>query len=62
MQHTHKKKETVAEKGDGSRRQEVKDSGGGRSLRMGGESELVGRNWGSRMDEETDRDAERSSC
>lgn len=39
LQRARKPKQTVAEKGrDGSRRQEVKDRGGGRSLRMGGEN------------------------
>lgn len=42
-------RQTIAEKGDGSRRQEVKDcrgggGGGGRLLRMGGENEWLGRN------------------
>lgn len=39
MQRAHKVKQTVAEKGDGSRRQEMKDIGGGHSLGMGGEYE-----------------------
>lgn len=52
MQRAHKAKQTIAEKGNGSRRQEVKDRGGGggggrgggHSLGMGGENGRVGRN------------------